>query len=273
MRQARIRGGVRTIEKTPCRRVPPVAVRPDRLCAPGRSGVRQKGLVMKASDIPLIDSRQDLDALCGAGQGPVVGLWATTLVNDNTARRADRLFSDLQGAAPPADPPAAPGKPRGAVPGGKSACLCGKRLPRPAHRQYADPYVQARGFSRQDHDPAACAFGADAEPAFLLGGLSGHPHTRCRALRLRRLPPFLQALCGQDAYAAAGRLSQERSALRRRPPSGARALQAGQLFSALEAAARHQGGSAGRALDRAHRTLFQRIPRLGVHPAAAGKPA
>lgn len=40
---------------------------------------------MKASDIPLIDSRQDLDALCGAGQGPVVGLWATTLVNDNTA--------------------------------------------------------------------------------------------------------------------------------------------------------------------------------------------
>ena len=40
---------------------------------------------MKAHDIPLIASRQELEALRAAGQGPVVGLWATTLVNDNTA--------------------------------------------------------------------------------------------------------------------------------------------------------------------------------------------
>ena len=40
---------------------------------------------MKAQVIPLVTSRQELEALRTAGQGPVVGLWATTLVNDNTA--------------------------------------------------------------------------------------------------------------------------------------------------------------------------------------------
>lgn len=40
---------------------------------------------MNAQDIPLVASRQELEALRAAGQGPVVGLWATTLVNDNTA--------------------------------------------------------------------------------------------------------------------------------------------------------------------------------------------
>lgn len=40
---------------------------------------------MNTHDIPLLASRQDLEAVRPAGRGPVVGLWATTLVNDNTA--------------------------------------------------------------------------------------------------------------------------------------------------------------------------------------------
>lgn len=40
---------------------------------------------MNMHDIPLLASRQELEAVRPAGQGPVAGLWATTLVNDNTA--------------------------------------------------------------------------------------------------------------------------------------------------------------------------------------------
>ena len=40
---------------------------------------------MNTHGIPLLASRQELEAVRPAGRGPVVGLWATTLVNDNTA--------------------------------------------------------------------------------------------------------------------------------------------------------------------------------------------
>lgn len=40
---------------------------------------------MNVHDIPLLSCRREVEAARPAGQGPVVGLWATTLVNDNTA--------------------------------------------------------------------------------------------------------------------------------------------------------------------------------------------
>lgn len=55
---------------------------------PGARGRRDPGgksEAMNTHDIPLLTSRQALEAARPAGQGPVVGLWATTLVNDNTA--------------------------------------------------------------------------------------------------------------------------------------------------------------------------------------------